>query len=210
MFETLAAGGWIMGLIGLLSLAMVTIAIERAVALRRPKVIAAPVVRLIDEYGPRTDPNQALTLCQRHKGPLARITGECIHARHLAQPQITEIMHATGRAQLTGLERGMTVLEIIAQVSPLLGLLGTVLGMIDVFDAITAEGVGNAQVLSLGIKKALVTTVGGLTVAIPALAAYSVLMKRIDDYGTELHERATTFIVRLTAAERERRAAQGK
>lgn len=207
MFETLAAGGWIMALIGLLSLAGLTIAIERTAALRRPKVIAAPVMRLIDEYGPRTDPNQALALCKRHKGPLARIAEECIQARHLAQPQTTEIMHATGRTQLTSLERGMTILEIIAQVSPLLGLLGTVLGMIDVFDAITAEGVGNAQVLSLGIKKALVTTVGGLVVAIPALAAYSVLMKRIDDYGTELHERATAFIVRLVASERQRKEA---
>lgn len=210
MLQTLMAGGWIMALIGLLSLAALTIAIERAIALRRSRVAAGPVLRLMDEYGPRTDPEKAIALCRRHSGPMARVAEECIQARRLAAPQITEIMHATGRAQISALERGMTILEIVAQVSPLLGLLGTVLGMITVFDAVTAEGIGNAQVLSAGIKQALITTVGGLTVAIPSLAAYSVLMKRVDDYATELHERATAFIVKLTAGTEARKHASDR
>ena len=107
------------------------------------------------------------------------------------------MMHATGRSQVGTLERGLTLLEIIANVSPLLRLLGTVLGMVAVFDAITTEGLGNPQVLSEGISKALVTTVAGLCVAIPALACHSWFSRRVDDLATEMQDRATGLVAKL-------------
>ena len=113
--------------------------------------------------------------------------------------QLLETMNSMGRRQLSYLERGLIVLEIIAGVSPLLGLLGTVLGIVTVFGAISMSGVGNPQVLSAGISKALITTVAGLTIAIPALACHGLLSRRADDLAAEMHERATSFIMKLHA-----------
>ena len=78
-----------------------------------------------------------------------------------------ETLNAVGRREVERMERGLLVLEIVAGVAPMLGLLGTVLGMVTVFDAVTAQGLGDAQVLSEGISEALITTITGLTIAIP-------------------------------------------
>jgi biopolymer transport protein ExbB len=110
---------------------------------------------------------------------------------------LTDALNASGRREMERLERGLLVLEVVAGVAPLLGLLGTVLGMVSVFDAITAEGLGNAQVLSSGISEALVTTVTGLIIGIPALALYSYYVKRTDSLAIELHELGTSFVLRL-------------
>ena len=98
------------------------------------------------------------------------------------------------------LDRGLIVLEIVAGISPLIGLLGTVLGMVTVFDAIAVQGLGNAQVLSEGISKALVTTVGGLCVAIPALAFHSIFSRRVESLAVEMHDLATGFLSKLYGA----------
>ena len=111
--------------------------------------------------------------------------------------EILATMYATGRTQIGILERGLTLLEIIASISPLIGLLGTVLGMVTVFNAISAGGIGNPQVLSDGISKALITTVAGLSVAIPALGFHSWLSRRVDEFATEMQDRATGFIAKL-------------
>ncbi|MDP7639362.1 MAG: MotA/TolQ/ExbB proton channel family protein, partial [Candidatus Hydrogenedentes bacterium] len=95
------------------------------------------------------------------------------------------------------LERGLTLLEIVAGISPLIGLLGTVLGMVTVFDAITAEGIGNPQVLSNGISKALVTTVAGLCIAIPSLAFHSYFSRRVESLAMEMQDVAMGFITKV-------------
>ena len=204
MIGTLMQGGWPMLPIGLCSLAALTIVIERCLALRRDNVLDPRMLDLIERYSERTEAESAILVCRQSRGAFARILEECIKARHLDHMEVIETMHATGRTQVSGLERGLTLLEIIAGVSPLLGLLGTVLGMITVFNAITMEGIGNPQVLSDGISKALITTVAGLTVAIPSLAFHSWLSRRVDDMGTEMQERATSFIVKLIAIQRAR------
>jgi len=209
MFATLAQGGWPMIPIAVCSIVGLTITIERCVALRRSSVIDPRMLQLIEEYSERTAPDSAVMACRRTKGPFARIVEECVKARHLDHMEVIETMHATGRTQVGGMERGLTVLEIVAAVSPLLGLLGTVLGMITVFDAITVAGIGNPQVLSDGISKALITTVAGLCVAIPALAFHSWLSRRVDDFATEMQERATGFIVKLLAIQKKKRAVSG-
>jgi biopolymer transport protein ExbB len=204
LLELIRQGGWIMYPIGLFSVVGLTIAIERMFALRRALVIDPEVVKLVDAFDGDTSPEQALKACRQRGGAYARIIEEVIRARNLSHGQVIETMHATGRTQLGMLERGLTVLEIIASTSPLLGLLGTVLGMVAVFNAITAQGLGNPQVLSDGISKALVTTVAGLIVAIPALACHSWLSRRVDDLGTEMQERATGFIAKLVTLRGER------
>ena len=205
-FELIRQGGWTMVPLGICSLLGLAIIIERSVALRRSAIIDPAVVRLMDQYSGNTSDEEAIVACHKARGPFARIIEEIIKSRHLDHTQIIEGMHATGRNQMNTLERGLTLLEIIAGVSPLLGLLGTVLGMIAVFNAITAQGLGNPQVLSEGISKALVTTVTGLCVAIPAVAGYSWFSRRADDLASEMQERATAFIAKLEGLQRRRLA----
>jgi len=200
MFETmgmLVQGGWIMLPLLVCSLAAATIIIERCLALRRAAVFDPRALRIVDEYVGERSAEQAIAACRRAEGPFARMVEEILKTRHLDHAHALETMYATGRTQVGVLERGLTVLEIVANVSPLLGLLGTVLGMVTVFNAITAKGIGNPQVLSDGISKALITTVAGLCVAIPALAFHSWLSKRVDDFAAEMQDRATSFIGRI-------------
>lgn len=203
-FEMIQQGGWTMVPLGICSLLGLAIIIERAIALRRSAIIDPVVLRLMDQYSGSTVDEEAILACRKARGPFARLVEEIIKSRHLDHTQIIEGMHATGRNQMTILERGLTLLEIIAGVSPLLGLLGTVLGMIAVFNAITTQGLGNPQVLSEGISKALVTTVTGLCVAIPAVAGHSWFTRRADDLASEMQDRATAFIAKLEGLQRRR------
>lgn len=193
----LKQGGWPMIPLGLCSLAAVTIVIERFVALRHETVFDKRILALLANYTGEEHAEQAVVICQRVKTPLARIIEEILKARHLDHAETLATMHATGRTQVSTLERGLTLLEIIAGITPLIGLLGTVLGMVTVFNAISTEGIGNPQVLSEGISKALITTVGGLCVAIPALGFHSWLSRRVDEFATEMQDLATMFIARL-------------
>jgi len=202
MFETLGMlkqGGWCMIPLGICSLAALAITIERVLALRNKVVISPRVQRAVEEYDGEEDADSAFVACQRAGGAFSKIIAEVILARHLEHAQAIESMHAVGRTQVSRLERGLTALEIITGISPLLGLLGTVLGMVDVFNAITTGGLGNAQMLSAGISKALITTVAGLSIAIPAMAAHSLLSKRVEELAAEMQDRATNFILKLQA-----------
>tara|TARA_R110001592_G_scaffold98643_1_gene281422 strand:- start:492 stop:1109 length:618 start_codon:yes stop_codon:yes gene_type:complete len=197
--EMFRQGGWPMFPLAFCSVVTLTVIIERAFALRRDRVIAPEIVRILHEYGHDngTTISHMLAICKHSRGAFARIAEELIQLRHLTHAQLLETMHAVGRTHVGKLERGLTLLEIIAGISPLIGLLGTVLGMVSVFDAITAEGLGNPQVLADGISKALVTTIAGLCVAIPALTFHGIYSKRVDELAIEMQERATAFLAKL-------------
>ena len=195
----LAQGGWAMAALGVASVAALTLILERAWALRRARVIAPRLVRALEGVERGKDIGALPALCAHTRGAFARLMEEILRMGALSHDQAIERMRAIGRTQVGRLERGLTVLEIIAGVSPLIGLLGTVLGMVDVFNAISAQGMGDPQVLSDGIAKALITTVAGLCVAIPALAFHSLFSKRVDDLAAEIQDRATGFLIILHA-----------
>ncbi|MCF6286400.1 MAG: MotA/TolQ/ExbB proton channel family protein [Candidatus Hydrogenedentes bacterium] len=199
LIAMLRQGGWPMVPLGICSLVALTVVLERAIALRRERVIAPEIIRILHEYGHDngTTISHMLAICRHSQGAFARIAEELIQMRHLTHAQLLETMHAVGRTHVGRLERGLTLLEIVANISPLIGLLGTVLGMVSVFDAITMEGLGNPQVLADGISKALVTTIAGLCVAIPALTFHSIYSKRVDELAIEMQERATAFLAKL-------------
>lgn len=204
MFETLGMlqqGGLCMVALGGCSLAGAAIIIERGLALRKDLVIEPHILRQMRDYAGEKSADSLLMSCRRSGRPLARVVEEVIQTRRLDHAQAVEAIRATGRSQVAGLERGLTVLEIIGGISPLLGLLGTVLGMVEVFSAITASGIGNPQVLSDGIAKALVTTVAGLFVAIPSVAFHSWFSRRVDDFATEMLNAVTQFSFRVRAPE---------
>ncbi len=190
-------GGWTMVPLGLCAVAGLAVALERAFALRRRRVIPQSLVDMLDMFQGESSVDPMLQACRHSRNSLARLIEGLLFARRQSPAHITDTLHAMGRREVERLERGLLVLEIVAGVGPLLGLLGTVLGMVSVFDAITAEGLGNAQVLSSGISEALITTVTGLIVGIPALALYSYFSKRAESLAIELHELGTSFVARL-------------
>lgn len=195
--EFLRQGGWPMIPLAICSVASLTVIIERSFALRRSKVMHPSVLELVHSYRGEVSAGPGVYTCQRALGAMARIVEEVINAREMDRAHIVETMQATGRREVGHLERGLTVLEIVAGISPLIGLLGTVLGMVTVFDAITAQGTGNPQVLSEGISEALVTTVAGLCIAIPSLAFHSYFSKRVESLSVEMQDVATGFVTKV-------------
>lgn len=202
MWEFLKQGGWPMVPLGICSLCAAAVIIERSFALRWAKVIHPHVLDIMDTFRGEESVESAIHGCRRCGGALAEIVEEILHSRHHERAQTVESMHATGRRETGILERGLTVLEIVAGISPLIGLLGTVLGMVTVFSAISEAGMGDPQVLSAGISKALITTVTGLCVAIPALAFHSFFSRRVESLGVEMQDISTAFIARVYSAGR--------
>jgi len=105
-----------------------------------------------------------------------------------------EILEEVGRQEVAHLERFVGVLALIAAISPLLGLLGTVIGMIEVFQVISVEGVGKADVLAAGISKALNTTAAGMAIAIPTLVAYRYFEAKVNQYVIDIEQHALYFV----------------
>jgi len=201
-FELARQGGWPMIPLGLCAIAAMTVIFERALALRRSKIVPENIAELASRYNGDTTADDTLRACRQSSSSLARIVESLVLARRQSHAQLAEALNVTGRREVERLERGLMTLEIVAATSPLLGLLGTVLGMVTVFNAINTEGLGNAQVLSGGISEALITTVTGLIVAIPALAFYSYFNKRVESFANEMQEIGTMFIARLVDGQR--------
>jgi len=199
--DFLQTGGWPMIPLAICSVAALTVIIERFYALRRGHNIPKNIVDVIDRYQGEGSVESTIQACRRSSSALARMLEELILARRQTHAHIVESLNATGRREVERLERGMIILEIVAGISPLIGLLGTVLGMVTVFDAISTEGLGNAQVLSSGISEALVTTITGLSIGIPALALHTYFARRVDSIAIELQDLATAFVSKISHSE---------
>ncbi|MFZ9967548.1 MAG: MotA/TolQ/ExbB proton channel family protein, partial [Steroidobacteraceae bacterium] len=140
------------------------------------------------------------TLTDRHvealeqNSPLGRVLASGLANRDRGRDIMKEVIEDTGRHVVHELERFLDALGTIAAITPLLGLLGTVTGMISAFDAITVQGVGDPQVLSGGIGEALITTATGLIVAIPALIAHRYLRARVDRLVVDMEKEAMKLV----------------
>ena len=130
----------------------------------------------------------------RMGSPLGRILAAVLASRHLDRELMKEYIEEIGRHVAHELERYLNALGTIAAISPLLGLLGTVIGMIKVFAVITAQGVGEPRVLAGGISEALITTAAGLTVAIPSLLFHRVLRGRVDAMVVTMEQEALKLL----------------
>ena len=138
--------------------------------------------------------DDALELCTQGKSPLARILQVVLKNRGASRSHLKSLAEEVGEREAVSLQRYLGLLATIANVSPLLGLLGTVLGMINAFNVIAAEGVGTPATLGGGISEALITTAAGLSVAVPMLLVHRYLSARADRLTLELEE-ATMKIV---------------
>jgi biopolymer transport protein ExbB len=201
VLELVTAGGWLMVLILLSSIIAVAICIERLYTLN-PKKIAPPHLLATvwkQLKAGELDANKLKTLKQ--SSPLGRILAaglaNAYHGRDVMKESIEE---AAGHV-VHELERYLNTLGTIAAVAPLLGLLGTVMGMIKVFAEIMAQGTGNASVLAGGISEALITTAAGLSVAIPALVMHRYFVGRIDGIVVELEQETIKLVDALHSEE---------
>jgi biopolymer transport protein ExbB len=131
--------------------------------------------------------------------PLGQMLATGLSNRHAPRELIKESIEDVGRHSVHELERYLNALGTIAAISPLMGLLGTVIGMIKVFAAITTSGVGNPGVLAGGISEALITTAAGLCVAIPALIGYRYLRARVDALVVQMEKETIKFLETVVA-----------
>ena len=194
MFEIIYAGGWLMAPIILCSVLALAIIGERFWALRRRNVIPAGVGQQVEDWAARHELDRRHIDQLRSGSSLGRVLAAGLVNRHRSRDLIKEAVEDTGRHVVHELERFLNTLGTIAGISPLLGLLGTVIGMIKVFSAILVHGVGDASQLAGGISEALITTAAGLTVAIPSFFFYRYFKGRITAYVVFMEEQAINLI----------------
>jgi len=194
VLEIILAGGWLMVPILLCSTLAVAIVIERFWTLRRSRVIPEGLSGMVEDWAARHELDGRHLEQLRHESPLGRIYAAALDNRNRSREVIKEAVEDTGRHVVHDLERFLNTLGTIAGISPLLGLLGTVVGMIKVFSAIMISGVGDANVLAGGISQALITTAAGLTVAIPSYFFYRFFRGMVAEYVISMEEKAISLI----------------
>ncbi len=194
MLEIIYAGGWLMVPILLCSVLSVAIIAERFWALRRGNVVPPGVGQQVEDWAARHELDRRHIDQLRSGSALGRVLGAALVNRHRSRDLIKEAVEDTGRHVVHELERFLNTLGTIAGISPLLGLLGTVIGMIKVFSAILVHGVGDATQLAGGISEALITTAAGLTVAIPSFFFYRYFKGRVTAYVVSMEEQAINLI----------------
>jgi biopolymer transport protein ExbB len=180
MWEMILAGRYMMIPITLASLVGMAVIIERVYVLRGGRIIVPEIAEAVETLSASKDLSVAYAICERRPGPFANVIKAGLDNADNDWTLIRDVLQEAGRHEATLLTRRLGVLETVAAVSPLLGLLGTVLGMIRVFTTISAAGLGNPETLSGGISEAMVTTAAGLIIGIPALVAYNWLTGRAD------------------------------
>jgi biopolymer transport protein ExbB len=188
MYEIILEGGWVMVPIALCSVVALAIFLERLWSLRKAKVIPKDFLIEVEDLIRREKIPEAITRCRTDESSMANIILAGI--RHFGKRReiIKESIQEVGRKEASVLERYINVIGTIAIICPLLGLLGTVAGMIKAFEVITVRGVGNPADLAGGISEALITTAAGLIVAIPTYVIYRYLADKADALIMEMEE----------------------
>jgi len=162
--------------------------------LRKSKVIPEELSGMVEDWAARHELDGRHLEQLRRESPLGRIYAAALDNRNRSREVIKEAVEDTGRHVVHDLERFLNTLGTIAGISPLLGLLGTVVGMIKVFSAIMISGVGDANVLAGGISQALITTAAGLTVAIPSYFFYRFFRGMVAEYVISMEKKAISLI----------------
>lgn len=204
MWELILAGRYMMIPIALCSLVGVAVVLERMMVLRRRRIVIPEIASAVDTLPQASDFSVAHAVCERHPGPFANVVRAGLDHADNDWEITRDVLQETGRQEAVRLTRNLRVLETVAAVAPLLGLLGTVVGMIRVFGGITQVGLGNPEQLSGGISEAMVTTAAGLIVGIPALVAHNWLEGRASGIIFEIEVYATRVLDTLRARRQQR------
>ena len=194
MWELIKSGGWIMLPIVLCSIIAVAIVLERLWTLRASRISPPNLLAQVWQWqqDKQMDSNKMQHL--RVGSPLGQILAAGLLNAHHGREIMKESIQEAGVKVVSELERYLTPLGTIAAITPLLGLLGTVLGMIEIFSAFMDSGMANAPQLAGGIAKALVTTAAGLFVAIPAVFFHRFLQRRVDELVVRMEQEAIKLV----------------
>lgn len=194
MLEIVRAGGWLMLPIITCSIVAVAIILERLWTLQLNRVLPKDLTVDVWRWVKNSQLDRQRIQDLHQSSPLGQILAAGLSGRNRGREIVKENIQDTGRHVVHELERYLNSLGTIAAISPLLGLLGTVIGMVKVFAAITIYGVGNPSVLAGGISEALITTAAGLTVAIPSLIGYRYLRGKVDNLVVQMEKQAMSFL----------------
>ena len=200
MLEIVIAGGWVMVPIILCSVVAVAIILERLWTLQPNRVVPRDLSRQVWDWVSSNQLNHQHIQDLRANSPLGQVLAAGLASRHQDRTIMKGAVEDTGRHVVHELERYLNTLGSIAAVSPLLGLLGTVTGMIRTFKAITVAGVGNPAAMASGIAEALITTAAGLIIAIPALVAYRYLRGRVDGHVIDMEKESLKLVQAIDRA----------
>lgn len=194
MLEMIQAGGWLMWPILLCSVISLAIIAERFWSLQKKRIIPRNLVAQVWQWQKVGHLNAKRVNDLRQGSPLGRILAAGLVNRQREREVMKESIEEVGRHVAHELERFLNTLGTIASITPLLGLLGTVIGMIKVFAVITSHGVGDPSILAEGISEALVTTAAGLSVAIPSLMFYRYFRGRVNEYVVIMEQEALKLV----------------
>lgn len=189
LLARLLSGGPLMIPLALCSLVVMALAVERLVALRRGRVIPRPFVRRFTEcvQDGQLSHEEALAICDEFDCPVAEVFHATVKRWGRPTVEIEQAVMDAGERVADGLRKFLRLFNAVSNVAPLLGLLGTVLGMIEAFEALSSAGDGSTpDLLATGISQALMTTAAGLSVAIPAYLAHVYFSARADRYLVEI------------------------
>ena len=195
LLEMFFKGGVIMYPILVCSVIAVYVAIERTLVLRRSQLDVGQFLMKVKSIFQRGDVAAVLTFCSQKDAPIANIIRKGILKHDQGDQKVREAIEDAGRAEVYHLEKRLSWLATIAGIAPMLGFLGTVTGMVSAFQSIeTLGGVVNPSDLAGGIWEALVTTVFGLVVGIPASAAYNYFVTRVARFVHEMEVTTSEFL----------------
>jgi biopolymer transport protein ExbB len=194
MFEIVKAGGPMMGPIILASIVAAAIILERLWTLQSKRVLPAELTDKVWRWVEQGQIQDKHIAALEQNSPLGKVLAAGLANRHRDRTILKEAIEDTGRHVVHELDRFIGTLGMIASLSPLMGLLGTVMGMIRTFHAITTAGVGNPTALAGGIAEALITTAAGLAVAIPATIGYRLLRGKVERLVVAMEKEAMKLV----------------
>ena len=180
--------------LGILSMVALAIIIERLWSLRSKNFLQPATVQTLSGLLASNKFRGAVEYCRRHPGPFTGLVTALVENRQAPYDELKQILEDTGRLELMGLQRGLPALATIVAGAPLLGLLGTVIGMIKIFAVVATAGSGITEQLSAGISQALITTATGLVIAIPALFTHSYLESRAVGILSDIEAQILDFL----------------
>ena len=205
--DLLRSGGPVLIAILLISLYALYLFLERLLKLSRERMDVDRLMVRVNAAVRERNLEMALVACDNHGGPIARVLKAALTRLPYGRAAVEAAFQEATLGEEQRLTKGLRPLGTIAQIAPLLGLLGTVTGMIIAFSEISQQGTGNPAALADGIGQALVTTAAGLIVAIPALIGYNYLSSRVDNILLEIERRREELmgnVVEVVSGRRER------
>ena len=201
MWEIVKSGGAFMVPIILCSIVLVGIVLERLWTLQRKRVLPQELIKKVSQLAEANQVNAKVIEALEKNSPLGRVLAAALANRSRGRAIMMERVEDTGRHVVHELERFVNSVGTIASISPLLGLLGTVTGIINAFKGVMLGGMGDPRVLAGGISEALICTAGGLAVAIPAYVAHRYLRGKVERIVMDMEKVAISFADSLGASE---------